>query len=119
MPVRRAVALPCRMVTFAPWCEMEARVGERKVLMLGLDALDAKLLTRFCDEGALPNLAAFRKTALSFDMTSADGNLLHGSVWPTFASGTSPGTHGVYFWTQWFAEEQRHVRNSHPAFAFQ
>jgi predicted AlkP superfamily phosphohydrolase/phosphomutase len=87
--------------------------------MLGLDALDEKLLARFCDDGALPNLAAFRKSAVSLGMTSPDGELLHGSVWPTFASGTGPGTHGVYFWTQWLAEEQRHVRNNHPAFAYE
>jgi predicted AlkP superfamily phosphohydrolase/phosphomutase len=87
--------------------------------MLGLDALDEKLLARFCDDGTLPNLAVFRRSAVSLGMTSPDGELLHGSVWPTFASGTGPGAHGVHFWTQWLAEEQRHVRNNHPAFAYE
>ena len=89
----------------------------RRVLMLGLDALEVSLFERLCDEGRLPNLAAFRTGAKRFNVRS-DGDLLHGSVWPTFASGTGPGTHGVYFWTQWLAEEQRHVRNNHPALAF-
>lgn len=85
--------------------------------MLALDALDVALLDRFCDEGSLPNLAAFRDSNARLDVRS-DGSLLHGSVWPTFASGTGPGVHGVHWWTQWLAEEQRHVRNNHPAFAF-
>jgi predicted AlkP superfamily phosphohydrolase/phosphomutase len=85
--------------------------------MLGLDALEVSLFERLCDEGRLPNLAAFRTGAKRFTVRS-DGDLLHGSVWPTFASGTNPGAHGVYFWTQWLAEEQRHVRNNHPALAF-
>ena len=89
----------------------------RRVLMLGLDALEVSLFERLCDEGRLPNLAAFRMNAKRFNVRS-DGDLLHGSVWPTFASGVGPGTHGVYFWTQWLAEEQRHVRNNHPAFTF-
>jgi predicted AlkP superfamily phosphohydrolase/phosphomutase len=86
--------------------------------MLALDALDGALLNRFCDEGSLPNLAAFRNGNVRLAVRS-DGELLHGSVWPTFASSTGPGVHGIHWWTQWLAEEQRHVRNTHPAFAYQ
>jgi len=85
--------------------------------MLGLDALDGSVFDQLCAEGHLPNLAAFRAAATPLGVRS-DGETLHGSIWPTFASGTGPGTHGVYFWTQWLGEEQRHVRNHHPAFAF-
>ena len=90
---------------------------DRRVLMLALDSLEVSLFERLCDEGRLPNLAAFRADAKRFGVRT-DGDLLHGSVWPTFASGTGPGTHGVFWWTQWLAEEQRHVRNNHTALAF-
>ena len=86
--------------------------------MLALDALDRSLIDRLCTAGQLPNLADFRANGVSLGVES-DGEVLHGSVWPTFASGTGPGSHGLYFWTQWLAEEQRHVRNSHAAFAFE
>ena len=39
----------------------------RRVLMLGLDALEVSLFERLCDEGRLPNLAAFRMNAKRFD----------------------------------------------------
>ena len=93
-------------------------MAERRVLMLALDALDISIIDRFCDEGRLPNIAAFRRGGHELGVNS-DGEILHGSVWQTFASGTRPGNHGSYFWTQWLAEEQRHVRNNHPAFAFE
>ncbi|MCZ2108610.1 MAG: alkaline phosphatase family protein [Dehalococcoidia bacterium] len=89
-----------------------------RVLMIGLDALDYRLLAKLCSAGRLPNLDAFTASAHSVDVTS-DGAILHGSVWPTFASGAGPGSHGIYFWTQWLAEEMRHVRNNHPAFAYE
>jgi predicted AlkP superfamily phosphohydrolase/phosphomutase len=91
--------------------------GHSRVLMLGLDALDFRLFDELMAAGKLPNLAAFAGQSERLEVES-DGAILHGSLWPTFASGTGPGTHGVYFWVQWLAEEMRHVRNNHPAFAF-
>ncbi|MEX0783422.1 MAG: alkaline phosphatase family protein [Dehalococcoidia bacterium] len=84
----------------------------RRVLLIGLDALDHRWLRRWMAEGRLLNLSQFAEQSLSLDVAS-DGGLLHGSVWPTFASGTGPGHHGLYWWTQWIAEEARYERNSH------
>lgn len=86
--------------------------------MLGLDALDGAVFERLVAAGRLPNLGAFAAQSTRLEIAS-DGELLHGSLWPTFASGRGPGQHGVYFWTQWLAEEMRHVRNTHSAFAFE
>jgi predicted AlkP superfamily phosphohydrolase/phosphomutase len=85
--------------------------------MVALDAMEWTRFERFLGEGRLPNLARFAARLAPIEVRS-DGETLHGSVWPTFASGTRPGAHGVYFWTQWLAEEMRHVRNNHPAFAY-
>jgi predicted AlkP superfamily phosphohydrolase/phosphomutase len=86
-------------------------------MLIGLDALDHRQLGQWMDEGSLPNLAQFAERSISLEVAS-DGEILHGSVWPTFASGSLPGHHGIYWWTQWLAEEARYVRNSHAAFDF-
>ncbi|HEX6032710.1 MAG TPA: alkaline phosphatase family protein [Tepidiformaceae bacterium] len=89
----------------------------RRVMLIGLDALDHRKLRQWMNEGSLPNMAKFAERSISLAVAS-DGELLHGSVWPTFASGWTPGHHGIYWWTQWLAEEARYVRNSHGAFDF-
>ena len=89
-----------------------------RVVMIALDALQSEAFAQLMQAGRLPNLAKFAGGAERLDVRS-DGETLHGSLWPTFASGTGPGTHGVYFWTQWLAEEMRYVRNSHEAFSFE
>jgi predicted AlkP superfamily phosphohydrolase/phosphomutase len=89
----------------------------RRVMVIGLDALDQGSLARWVAQGHLPNIAAFMQQSLPFEVRS-DGATLHGSIWPTFASGTGPGHHGIYWWTQWIAEEGRYQRNSHPALQY-
>lgn len=89
-----------------------------RVLLLALDAMEVSFLQELFAAGRLPNLRAFSEQSLSLGVSSA-GATLHGSLWPTFASGTGPGVHGVYWWTQWLAEEMRHVRNSHAAFSYE
>ncbi len=96
--------------------ELPNSAGTRLVLV-ALDAMEIAWLHRLFATGALPNLAAFARDAASATVHS-DGELLHGSIWPTFASGMGPGHHGRYWWLQWLAEEMRYVRNSHPAFGY-
>jgi predicted AlkP superfamily phosphohydrolase/phosphomutase len=88
-----------------------------RVLLVALDAMESTWLAELFARGRLPNLRAFTEAAHHSDVAS-DGSTIHGSIWPTFASGTGPGTHGRYWWIQWLAEEMRYVRNSHEAFAF-
>lgn len=84
--------------------------------MIGLDALEVSWVDRLLAQGRLPNLARLAEGSARLAVRS-DGFTLHGSLWPTFATGAPPGVHGVHFWQQWLAEEMRHVRNNHPAFA--
>jgi predicted AlkP superfamily phosphohydrolase/phosphomutase len=81
-----------------------------KVLVVALDALESTLFRRLLAERRLPNFATFAGQAQSLDVTS-DADIITGGLWPTFATGLPPGKHGIYFWTQWFAEEMRHIRN--------
>ena len=89
----------------------------RRVLMVALDGLEVSILQRAMASGRLPNLAAFAEGALRAEVAS-DGERLEGSVWPTFTSGTGPGTHASYWYMQWLAEESNFVRADHPAFRY-
>jgi predicted AlkP superfamily phosphohydrolase/phosphomutase len=68
----------------------------RSVLVIGLDMGDGHLIGRWAGQGLLPCLAALlaRGTWLELESTAA---ILHTSAWPTFATGSSPGRHGVYY----------------------
>lgn len=89
-----------------------------RVVLIALDAFDANVFEHLMESGALPNLARFAKDSGRARIHS-EGATLHGSLWPTFATGTGPGIHGMYFWTQWLEEEMAYVRNSHQAFAIE
>lgn len=91
-------------------------MSERRVLMVALDGLDVGLLKRAFESERLPNLRAFADANREFAVHS-DGERLEGTVWPTFTTGTGPGTHGHHWFYQWVAEETRFVPASHPHFA--
>lgn len=93
-------------------------MSRRRLLLVALDAMEVAWLRRLIAEGRLPNLAAFCSGAHELPVRS-DGDTLHGSIWPTFASAMGPGHHGRYWWLQWLPEEMRFVRSSHPAFDYQ
>jgi predicted AlkP superfamily phosphohydrolase/phosphomutase len=68
----------------------------RPVLIVSLDMGDSRLIGHWAEQGRLPHLAALRSrgTWLELESTAA---ILHTSAWPTFATGSSPGRHGVYY----------------------
>jgi len=91
-------------------------VVQRRVLMVALDGLDIGLLKRAFESGRLPNLHAFAE-ANSELVVHSDGERLEGTEWPTFTTGTGPGTHGHHWFYQWVAEDARFVPASDPQFA--
>jgi predicted AlkP superfamily phosphohydrolase/phosphomutase len=72
---------------------------EGRVLLIGLDAADSRLLTQAIDQGKLPNLAAIRERGAWGFVAPMEG-FGSGAVWPTFATGVSPAKHGRYFYRQ-------------------
>ncbi len=67
-----------------------------RVLIIGLDMGDGKLIRHWSSQGALPNFAKLIKGGLWSDLETPT-RVLHTSGWPTFATGASPGAHGVYY----------------------
>ncbi len=72
-------------------------VSPAKVLVIGLDSVDAKLLLRWCDSGELPVLRALREKGVEGKLTSLPA-LGDDAVWASFYTTVSPARHGRYFW---------------------
>jgi len=66
--------------------------------MLGLDAGDLAFIR--VHMASLPSLRRLFETGQLFTLKTTS-NLLTGSVWPTFYTGTLPGEHGIYHHLQW------------------
>ncbi|MGH9199376.1 MAG: alkaline phosphatase family protein, partial [Acidimicrobiia bacterium] len=64
-------------------------------LAIGIDALEETLVRRLLKSGMLPNLASLQRAGRT---TRLQSPAVYGSgcVWPTFISGLSPESHGVY-----------------------
>lgn len=71
-------------------------VAAPRLLFVGLDAADPTLVTRWMDEGLLPNLAQLRESGLSGPTHTSPG-LYTGALWPSFSTGLTPGRHGTYY----------------------
>jgi Type I phosphodiesterase / nucleotide pyrophosphatase len=66
--------------------------------MIGVDAGDVEYIE--ASAGSLPNLQRVLGSGARFNLDST-ADVLTGSVWPTFYTGTIPGDHGVYHPIQW------------------
>ncbi len=68
---------------------------KHRVLAIGLDAADSKLIRRLIDEGKMPVLQSLLGQGrwIPIESTTDIGS---SSVWPTFMTGDNPETHGIY-----------------------
>ncbi len=68
----------------------------RPVVVIGLDMGDGELIRAWSKQGYLPNFAALIGEGTWIELEST-ARALHTSTWPTFATGSLPGRHGVYY----------------------
>ncbi len=68
----------------------------RPVVVIGLDMGDGELIRAWSKRGYLPNFAALVGEGTWIELEST-AKALHTSTWPTFATGSLPGRHGVYY----------------------
>jgi predicted AlkP superfamily phosphohydrolase/phosphomutase len=68
-----------------------ARARVRRVVILGLDGLDAGLAERFSAEGKLPNLSR-----LSYRRLQTTNPSISPVAWSTFQTGMDPSYHGIF-----------------------
>jgi predicted AlkP superfamily phosphohydrolase/phosphomutase len=75
------------------------RLRKPKTIVIGLDALDYRLVERWSSAGELPCLNQLLATCPTV-MLSTPSRVLQGTVWPSVLTGVSPGRHGLYFQAQ-------------------
>jgi predicted AlkP superfamily phosphohydrolase/phosphomutase len=67
-----------------------------RVLVVGLDMGDGPSIRQWIRSGDLPHFADLVSGGTWLELQST-AEVLHTSTWPTFATGTLPGRHGVYY----------------------
>jgi len=72
---------------------------ERKVIVLGLDGLDARIVARWMAEGKLPHMSRLRELGGYRPVTSSVPPQSP-VAWATFISGRDPGGHGIFDFIQ-------------------
>jgi predicted AlkP superfamily phosphohydrolase/phosphomutase len=65
-------------------------------LCIGLDAADARLIDRWCDQGWLPNIARMKARGTSWPRMQTTAEVFHVSAWPSIFTGTPADVHGLY-----------------------
>ena len=83
----------------------------KRVLMIGIDAAEISLVSRWMDEGHLPNMRALRERG-AFGAMRSTAQWLVGSPWPSFFTGQPPADHGMYHYLVWRPELMSHARPS-------
>jgi predicted AlkP superfamily phosphohydrolase/phosphomutase len=66
-----------------------------KVIVIGMDGLDPKILERMMAEGKLPNFLSLKNTGC-YHRLSTTNPAQSPVAWSTFATGTNPGGHGIF-----------------------
>jgi len=69
--------------------------NNRRVIVLGIDGMDHRLLSQFVAEGRLPNFERLASTG-SFTPLETTMPPLSPVAWSTFITGMDPGGHGIY-----------------------
>ena len=67
----------------------------KKVIVIGLDGLEPKIVEPMLDRGELPNLARLRDLG-GYCRVRTTYPAQTPVAWSTFATGTNPGGHGIF-----------------------
>ena len=69
--------------------------SDHRVIVLGIDGMDHRLLTQFIDEGRMPNFAQLAATG-DFAPLQTSMPPLSPVAWSNFITGMDPGGHGIF-----------------------
>lgn len=83
--------------------------GDQKVVMIGLDAAEPRLIEQWTADGTLENLARLREGG-AYGRLQSSADWLVGSPWPTFYTSTTPAEHGFYNYLGWRADRMACLR---------
>lgn len=74
---------------------MDKSVTKKKVIILGIDAMDAKLTGKLIQDGRLPNFADLEKTG-TFSALSSTNPSESAVAWTSFMTGLNPAGQGIF-----------------------
>ena len=95
MPHVRILAAFVLLAAVGAGCMNESSSTQNRVIVLGIDGMDHRLLSQFIDEGRLPN---FQRLVSTGDFAPLETTMppLSPVAWSTFITGMDPGGHGIY-----------------------
>jgi predicted AlkP superfamily phosphohydrolase/phosphomutase len=71
-------------------------VPQKRLLFIGFDAADARLIEKWSDEGWLPNIVQMKGRGTCWTDMKTPADIFHVSAWPSIFTGTAPDVHGLY-----------------------
>jgi predicted AlkP superfamily phosphohydrolase/phosphomutase len=71
-------------------------VTANRLLFIGLDAGDARLIEQWSDDGWLPNIARMRAEGTLWAPMQTPADVFHVSAWPSIFTGAPADVHGLY-----------------------
>ena len=89
------LAAIARVILEAPVTGPVDAQSDHRVIVLGIDGMDHRLLTQFINEGHLPNFAQLATTG-DFAQLQTTMPPLSPVAWSTFITGMDPGGHGIF-----------------------
>ncbi|MDJ0652681.1 MAG: alkaline phosphatase family protein [Xanthomonadales bacterium] len=98
MPRNRSLRLLASLllcVALLPGCSDQREPVSKRVIILGFDGMDPNLASNWMDQGLLPNFDRLRKEGF-FGPLATSNPPQSPVAWVSFATGTTPGTHGIY-----------------------
>lgn len=70
-------------------------VTSSKVILVGMDGLDAQVMERLLDEGRLPNFSRLKEMG-TYSRLATTNPAQSPVAWSTIATGSNPGYHGIF-----------------------
>jgi len=77
------------------WWNSRSSDTNVKVVVVGMDGLDPKLLEQFMDQGLLPNFQKLREQG-TYTRLATTLPALSPVAWASFSTGSNPGRHGLF-----------------------
>ncbi|MET0849834.1 MAG: alkaline phosphatase family protein [Candidatus Rokuibacteriota bacterium] len=74
---------------------MHQTTAERPLIVIGLDAAEHRLVSRWCDAGDLPTLRSLRDAG-AFGLVRSPDGIGDDGAWASFCTGVLPARHGRY-----------------------
>jgi len=77
-----------------------------RVLVIGLDAVNATFIDRWVEAGHLPHIAALRRRANAFRLDAECMETLPGAIWTDIAFGEPGWRHGLFYFPEQFQPDE-------------